>query len=369
MFYLTAPLSILGQNLLKSNIPDFPLPLESTFHSGVGFQSIDNDKQYEFYFDFIAVNFGTDVIFPKIITLPNGTESLQWKNESIVTLGLKIDRSYWTASEYIATITSDEMSRYQQWILETYVPMNTIYAYSETSKGITRDALFNPLLRSSICDNFCFSSFIFFQDQQCVPIDFPVPPKETIISFIVNEIQDIVQLDYDNAAERAFIIEFYKELEKQFEQRFGFVEVLNQTMQQILSLSNVQERDLAMKSLRSDTLLAPYMLANLLKASAFTFMIVYTYSPMTNDIKYFRVNFSNTYVDYIISDLKRNIIAYDYNGLKVLDLYTDPIMQICQREPTKPAKDVTTGANFIVFFLILMVVIIILAILIYVYRT
>jgi len=146
VYYLEAPLSFLGERI-GIKFVDNLLSING-FHTGIGFQSLDKSRPFEFTFDeVIAKGFVISALLPTI-----GDGTLKWNNEPEITLGSFIDKFYWERSTYICTITSSQIVEIQNWILNVWIPNNPIYSLISAINSKSDSDVFNPIFRSSICD-------------------------------------------------------------------------------------------------------------------------------------------------------------------------------------------------------------------------
>lgn len=181
VFYMEAPLSILSG--FQVNLAEL-----NGFHTGIGFQSTGDCDRYEFALDYQALNsLSMGTIFPDIPGHPCPEEGSQiqrlasqavskknfqpltgaisgqdlnfdlvWNNQSTVVYYNDINTQYWKSSDYMTTVTSDQMDKIQNFILNEWIPRNKFYSIARIS---TRDGgctnLENTAVRDSTCDTFC----------------------------------------------------------------------------------------------------------------------------------------------------------------------------------------------------------------------
>lgn len=216
VYYLEATLTIFD-NLIDVELPGQLIDI-TAYHTGIGFQSTDKDRPYEFTLDLVVKNGFTLASFlPEI----RGDE-LIWNNTPANTIGNFIDRSYWERSTYICTITSQQVTDVMRWTLDVWQPQNPIYSLLY---GIaSRDDVFNPIFRPSFCDTYAYSAFFYLQGTNGgeftdpvntgsglnVCVDYCTPPNVSTCAFVSRQ---MTQVDFE--ANRTAIITFYRELEEE----------------------------------------------------------------------------------------------------------------------------------------------------------
>lgn len=329
VYYMEAPLSFLGKKLglgLGPNLVEL-----HGYHTGVAFQSTDPQRPLEFYLDLISVGLSFYTLFPRIVTTPNGTEALVWNNHSTVTIGRDINRNYWEKSNFVCTITGKDLIDIQNFVLSEYIPMNPRYIYNNITIGLSRESLFNPVARSSTCNDFAAAIFEYIQNDLKVCIDLLTPNFETIFSIVASTAKNIQIVDYNNPETRKDIIRYYSLIEKLVQEKIpgGFADFTNSLINEINQTLTGTDGELtpdglsALKSIQTDRFSINYLLSQVIKD--FPYIYTYGYGPDGVSLVYYKVIPQTIYINYIESDLKRNVVAMNTSGEPVRDDYTlDP---------------------------------------------
>lgn len=361
VFLLSAPLSILGKKIglhLNPNLVSI-----NAFHNGIGFQSIDATNPLEFYFDYFAQLFGTNIFLPEI------TEgNLIWNNKSLVAIG-NVNRKYWSSNTFIGIMNGDQLNKYQQWILDTFIPMNNFYQFLRVSLSpLDRENIFNPLLRSSLCDDFCYASFDFMNSNLQMCIIYMTDPFITILSALVSSQTDVIPLDYNNPVQKQYIIEYYEWLESQLNRKFSLNENIMQVQTEINAISDLKERQLQQHILNTDDRTIPILILKTIESSNRNSFILYTFNK-DNQPQYFQINYSRFFIGYIESNLKRSYASINLNGQIVNDVYTNSLFSCTVCNNSKESNYTCSYMNqfnlpfyfiifiFIFFFLLFLFVI------------
>lgn len=340
VYYLEAPLSILSDNPIN-------LVGLNGFHTGVGFQSTDCTQPYEFYFDYI-IKEGLSIhgLLP-FITHITGQADLTWNNESDILIGTRIDRNYWTSSDYMGTITSAQLLLYQNWLLDTWKPLNMFYSLF----GITSNIL-TPLTytaRPSICDSFCFDSFDKMKELGMC-IEYPIVPKITINNFVST---DVTQVPYEQY--KTSIIDFYTYVETQLIDLAGIFAAISQLIQQIERTQSPADRiPLYVRLLNDITYIVQVIY---LAYQTLNSIYYYGYGAGGNLVYYLIRNYT-IQVDYIPNyEFLRSYSAIDTNKIKVEDEWTSSSISTCCQNSING-----NGNTHIMLFFILLIFIIIIVV-------
>lgn len=318
VFYLEAPLSFLGKKLgLDTVAPN--LVTIAGFHTAIGFQSTDATFPLEFYLDFLSNDIFT--LLPKVITTNTGEETLVWDNYGLVTIGKDINRSYWEASNYICNISAENLVKYQEWVLTTFIPKNPRYVFNRVTQGITREALFHPILRSSTCDDFCLNSFDYMQSSLNVCINFITPTFESISAFSVASHRDIQEVNFNDTATRREIVGWYSRVIAASDKIFGAtLEVIREQIEN--DIANVDNPDLIRRMIEQDQKSLHFLLWNSIMEFG-PYIYLYTYNNQ-GQMAYFKIKPNDYILTYIETDLKRNNRSMDIFHQPVDDPYTLP---------------------------------------------
>jgi len=322
VYYMEAPLSFLGKKLglgLGSNLVEL-----HGYHSGVGFQSTDPKRPLEFYLDYLSSGLSFYTLLPTIVTSPNGNKSLIWNNHGQVSIGKDINRNYWEVSNFVCTITGQNLIDLQNYILSKFIPRNPRYVYTNIIQGVTRQSIFNPIARSSTCDDFCAAVFSYFQNNLNICIDYVTPNFETVFAIVVASNRDVKVVDYEDPTVRQDIVRYYENIEFLFSNLLPgeFQEIINSLIDEVTNNDNIDTAS-AIKSIRTDHFTMNYLLFQMIKDLPYIYTYGYSYDG--NTLVYYKVKPESLYVNYIESDLKRNVVAMNILAQPVQDDYTiDP---------------------------------------------
>ena len=196
VFYLEASLSLLENIPLLKN-ETHPLFTINAYHTGIAFQT----SKYSFCFELVAQK-GINAVF--LPHFENG--KLVWNNASQITYN-DVDTKYWDHSTYICSINKKKFMELVSMILNDFIPNNTIYSFFRVSSSANLQDMFKPLLRSCICDDFCFYILDTLQNKLNASVSYLTLPKITLNSLIAKV--PIVKLDENNPLDRQKIIQFY----------------------------------------------------------------------------------------------------------------------------------------------------------------
>lgn len=340
VFYLEAPLSILSETLLDSNLINNIGQL-NIFHSGLGFQCTSERQPFEFTFDYNLINgFNATTLLPTI-----QDDDLIWNNEATVYLGNYIDRDYWNHSSYIGDITADQLITIQRWILNVWNPENPIYVLFSGVESSSRQNLFNPIMRSSTCFDFAYQLIDFMKNNLRVCIDYPTVPNLTISTFISSFPGSIEPVDFNE--NRNEIIAFYEEVITFINDNVNIPSDIQQCIEEDGCSLNVYaiENDL-------------FTIIQLYEEIYNNFPIVYQYGYLPDgNLGYWKITQPNPFVSYIKINIKRSYRALDIEGTAVTDAYSDIIVTCIFRSDS--------NFTFIFWFVIFIIFLIIIFIIIF----
>jgi len=236
VYYLEAPLSILS-GLLPDDI-DFTVFEINGFHTGVGFSSTNKDDPLEFSVDLIAKSgFTWKSLFPTVNTDSQGNRFLVFDNQTEVTLSSFLDRKYWSRSTYITTINNKLLQDIQYWILNIWNAQNPIYSLLSATNNPSREALFNPIMRSCICDTFAYNMFFYISGQNLfrgngtngyLPLNVQYQNLNVCIKYVT-----IPNISVSNIISNNIIPVNFESMENQI---IDFYVAFNQAAQEILDL-------------------------------------------------------------------------------------------------------------------------------------
>ena len=366
IYYLEAPLSILGETVgvrFTNNLVSI-----NGFHTGIGFQCTDRNNPYEFTVDYIiSEGFTLSALVPEIVASSSGTQ-LIWHNESEVTLGQFIDRTYWQRSTYITTISSNDLPAIGNWINNVWVRNNPIYSLFLGSKNVDvtdpdnldSNLQGNIIMRSSICDTFCYALIGFLNGNDTIKqngtqivfgvnnycVDYATVPNISINVFVERFPGSIVPVDF--ASNSADIIAFYEEFEDAVNRVLNFDLIIDQIIQMIED-EDSEDQDSLIRLVFQEI----FTTVNLVSDIYRSFGVIYYYGYHPNgQLGYWRITQPNPVLAYSRSSLKRNFFAKDVNGQYVLDDDTvEPRECICLNIEHEEN-------NFNMWFIIIIIIII-----------
>lgn len=309
VYALTAPLSILKKKMpldAVNNLIDANL-----YTLGIGIQSVDNNLALECTFDYGLVSGNPiDAVVPTV----SGT-TLTWNNAASVYIGSNIDRTYWYASTYIATINNSTFQAWQQDMLN-YGTNNPYYTLFATIAGPpTRADIFNPLSRSSTSSDFV-NTLLNGLTTLSVPINYATAPfiNVYIITNIVVASTSTVPTTQN--------IAYYNELISVLNPALGSITII------LLSIANTPAGDYS-QLITLYNILIPLVvnvfqtMLNYVNISGGTFTYYgYPSGPPGTTLTYYSIGSSSLYGDYIQSNLMRSVIALGTDSVEVLDPYT-----------------------------------------------
>lgn len=349
VYYLEAPISILGKDTPKS-LSENLVSLQF-FHVGLGFQSTDPSAPLEFTLDYeLVTGFTLDALLPEIVGEGDNKE-LVWKNQTEVLIGSFIDRNYWLNSEYVCEIPNSVLVGLQRWTLNTWNPDNPNYSLfsavvpseDDPSKP-SRETLFNPFMRSSTCNDYCYAAFDYLIDNQ-VCIEYVTPPKNNVNAFVLPRDKGEI-VDYDTF--KFLIIEFYEQLEEEINNIEGLLEQIEQVIQEI---ENAPPEDIPALLVELIELVVQVIIQLALAYANFQFVYYYGYADDTSgEIVYWRFEQPSTFINYIEGNLYRSYAATTINNVKVIDGYTKPGQNCTQFVPDPLIETTAFQANTDLWF-------------------
>lgn len=326
VYYLEATLTIFD-NLIDI---DFPGIIDVTaYHTGIGFQSTDKQRPYEFTLDLVVKNgFTLSSFLPEI----RGDE-LIWNNTPANTIGNFIDRSYWERSTYICTISSQQVTDVMRWTLDVWKPNNPIYSLFY---GIaTRDDIFNPIFRPSFCDNYVYSAFFYLQGTDGgdftdpvntgsglnVCVDYATPPNVSTCAFVSNL---MTQVDFET--NRDAILTFYRELEAELSD----LVIQGMRLEEILQEIRADPGNIEL-ILEAEKLLFEILLELVEIYTGFDVTYYYGYDG-NNQPAYWRIVNPTLLLQYGNGNLLRSYPPLTANGQTVVDDFTCSTCGNCVNE-------------------------------------
>ena len=339
VYYLEAPLSILSDALVNAGVISSLVEL-NIFHSGIGFQCVNEKRPFEFTFDYNIID-GLNImsLVPTIVD-----NDVIWNNAAKPFIGNFIDRDYWNHSTYIATITPDQLILIQEWIIRTWVPENPNYVLFSgvASNNILeeRRALFNPIMRSADCFDFAYAMIQFMKNSLRIRIDYPVVPNLTIAALVGSSPASIVPVDFE--ANQEEIVAFYQSVIDFFN---------NPNISNVFGASQFNTF-----STENDIFSVIQLYAEFYQNLNTIF--VFAYHP-DGSPGYWLITNPTVFIDYVQIDIKRSFRAVDTSGQLVTDAYSDLI-------PTCLEFNVGGSTSWLFFIIFLIIfIIIIMAIVVY----
>lgn len=359
MYYLEAPISILGKETPTSLSNKLLSP--NLYHTGIGFQSTDKGDPVEFTFDYeLVTGFSFNAILPKIVD-----GKIIWNNETEVLIGSFIDRSYWLKSTYIGTITNTDLVKMQKYILESWNPANPIYSLfrgclpSPTDLQSTlpsRETIFNPYMRGSTCDDFCYSVFDYLISIG-VCIEYVVPPMTNMNCLVAPE-ENAREVDYEQ--ESGLILIWYSLLEENLADIYDLYNQIDEILAEI-KVAPPDEIPALVERLIVLFIEVLFKLGEIF--IQYEYMYYYGYHK-DGSVGYWRYDSPSIFINYIQSNLLRSFSALNTSGQTVMDGYTASD-QPCRELGVYNSTYVTSSGGsylwipLLVFFIIIAIVIII----------
>lgn len=351
VYYLEAPLGLLSLTYEGGKFLNNFVNING-FHTGVGFQSLDCDEPYEITFDHIMKNgFNLTSLLPTIV---NG--DLVWNNQMQINIGNYIDKHYWERSTYICTITSEQLTIIQNWILNTWIPKNPIYSLFSGSKSSSTQDLFNPIFRPSICDTFAYAMFNYIADTNGgllvdpvntgtgfdICIEYVTVPNVSISAFI-GETGTMVPVDYESNKQE--IITFYEAFLEEVSELEKVTSDIEKLIEQIRNDPNLSpdEKNALIWQLVHDV----FTFINIIAEAYLTFETIYYYGYSPDNVTpgYWKMTKPKIELTYTNSNLKRSYNALSYDGKTVEDAYTVPKSCKCVTPVPSEEEPITSGVT------------------------
>ena len=237
VYFLEAPLGALPQKLVRGKPITSKVIMPNAFHTGVGFRIVQKGKEsMEFACDLVANIFNLLVFLPQI--LPSG--ELAWYNQASVLCDKFIDRKYWMKSTIMCKIGRGTFYNLIDWIKNSFIPRNPTYVLMSTIKSASPRDIFNPINRSSTCDDFCYGVFKYLQKEEGIAIQYLTVPDYTVVGLVTTP-ENIIKLNMNDPEQRTAVINFYSHIER----------VLNDVMAYVAAGTGEAKRD-ALSKLECD---------------------------------------------------------------------------------------------------------------------
>ncbi len=332
IFYLEAPLSVLSDALVNAGIINSLVEF-NIFHSGIGFQAVNERQPFEFTFDYNIINgFNIQALVPTIVD-----NEIIWNNQAAPFLGTFIDRDYWNHSTYIATVTGDQLIHIQQWILNTWSPQNPNYVLFSGVASDQRQDLFNPIMRSSDCYDFAYGLINFMKQSLFICIDYAVVSNLTIASLVSSFPGSIVPVDFET--NRTEILAFFQ----------GVIDFFDNPA---INVSRFNRRNLF--SVENDL----FSVIQLYVEFYQSLNVIYVFSYLPNGSPgYWRITNPGILIDYIQINIKRSFRALSTQGRLVTDAYSD-LIPTCLDARDNLVNETTSMSWIFIIFLIIIIIII-----------
>lgn len=312
LFFLEAPLSMVGTAMNRASFMTPDYVDVNAFHCALGFQYEDSEKT-EFATDLIAETFNIMVLLPDIV----GNE-LVWKNKSIITYYSAIDRSYWSKSTFVGMIDGHMMQRLHNWIFSGpgggYYALNYMYIFFNITQMVDNEPI--DLTRRTVCDSFADEAIVMLK-RHGAAIEFITPIHTAFTPIFVKDKTQVSILDPTKPDEYSVIFNFYKTLS----------EIISILSGKLLAGVNTQDNT-ALTLISNDYFslakVFAVALGQMMQNSGSIYMIFYSYG---NDAKgsptYYKITNPTIFLNYIVSDITRNIVGSTFHGRKFYDEYTD----------------------------------------------
>jgi len=347
IFYLEAPLSFFDDlPILKHE--NHPLIEIDGFHTGVGFVS----NSTKFYIDYVADAGIAGAFLPKVYK-----DGLKWNNSGTNTYG-NLDNNYWTHSTFICKISKNTFNKLLALIFNDFQLKHQAYVLFEVSKSKSTHDMFNPYLRGSICDGFCFWVFNTLQTKLNITINFVTNPMQTIASIISKEFP--VKLDINKPSDKAEIFNFYQMLTLSYDDsQKKLVEAVNEASKPPSNNNKIKSKtennkydiDAFTKTIKKNIwfarVISIFAYNKLLEKGVSSF-ILYTYSP-DNKLEYYRVKPSGIYGTYIKAELK--------NKIKYSDIFSQSDARLDDSSSSHKSKSIIVLVCMIIMVMLIAVII------------
>ena len=314
LFFLEAPLSMVGTVMNRASFMTPDYVDVNAFHCALGFQYDDAEKT-EFATDLIAETFNAMVLLPDIV----GNE-LVWKNKSIITYYSAIDRNYWSKSTFVGMIDGHLMQRLHNWIFSGpgggYYALNYMYIFFNITQMVNNEPI--DLTRRTVCDSFADEAIVMLK-RHGAAIEFITPIHTAFTPIFVKDPKTQVSiLDPNKPDEYAVIFKFYKTMSEIISILAGKLLAGIPTEQDTTALTLITHDYFSLAKLFA------VALGQMMQNSGSIYMIFYSYG---NDAKgsptYYKITNPTIFLNYIVSDITRNIVGSTFHGRKFYDEYTD----------------------------------------------
>lgn len=363
VYYLEAPLSILSETIGSGFFNDI-LNING-YHTGLGFQPIGEDDQpitgQSFTMDLIAAN-GVilSALLPDITTSPDGTKSLEWKNFTQVTIGSRIDQTYWTQSTYITTLSAEDLIRYQRWVLRVWLPKNPLYSLFSASQSNQKGDIFNPIMRACICDTFAFNSLYYMVGDDAGSLLTPVPvtpglgrnfqnvtlPNVTVAAFVASGDTSIERVDFEK--DRESIIDFFVQVDNLINDFFKLSAKVLLSRNMVSQLSNSSN---LIRQMEQEVFTAISLLRELYCTFQTTYY--YGYDARTNSLEYYKITNPKPYLAYLTTSLQPITVSES-----VVESTGSKLNGGCSASsPFRPSEGVSNKYAYFIFFVVTIAVI------------
>jgi hypothetical protein len=304
IYYLEAPLSLLNKHVDKTDIVDNNLFDINSYHTGVGF--VYRKLNIQLVLDYSANDF-KQVFLPLI-----ENNEVKWNNQTRVSYYDYIDMNYWTKSSYVGEINHLQLKDTIKWSFD-FDKNNYMYVffccYKLLSENIDNTLLNQkPFLRNSLCDTFCFDMFRFIE-KNGGKIKFILPLRETLSTVLIKNSNDSQKLDYNNLVDKNIIINFYKDLATDLSKiLMDKLPAIKEELREIIKEKDTSKIMIEIIKIMKDVNSIGSIIANMKK----DYYIYYGYDE-NNKPSYYKLNNPNMIVNYIISNIERNIPIKDIN--------------------------------------------------------
>lgn len=294
VYFLEAPLSVVGAAINRASFlkPDYQDV--NAFHAGLGF-SYEGQYNIEFAVDLIIGTFGTNVLLPTIVD-----NKIIWNNGSVITYYTSIDRNYWSKSTYACTITGSQISEWQRWVFDTYYPANQMYIFFSV---VQQENMNKNIIKRTVCDTFAEDSIMHLASLGAL-IDFVTPIHTSFTPIgVQNPATDIVKLDASDPAVYQRILKFYQYM-------IGIMQDMEKQIPTTGAPDQHADRDIFS--------FAKLFATAVSKLSSF---IYYSYDE-NNAPCYYELMKPKVFLNYVVSLINRNVIAYSITGTPYKDDYS-----------------------------------------------
>lgn len=382
IYYLEAPLSILGEQIYLKQLQGNLLSING-YHTGIGFQSLDVSRPYQFTYDYIvASGFSFTSLLPKIVTDNQGNRDLIWNNRGEITQGNFIDKVYWERSTYVTTLSSDQVVKLQEWILNVWIPRNPIYSLLSAIKSEDPNDIFNPIFRPSICDTFCYSAFYYLQNidggDQLDPmngsnnglntcIEYVTVPNCSVSGFIMGPGSDFVPVDYESNKDA--IIDFYIAFEDELNSLVDLTAEIEKLLKELES-APIDQKPALIRQILQDIFTIITLALTIYEQFDEAYYYGYGVGDKIDTPQYWKLINPITRTFYINSNILNSYKSWTDIGNTIIDNYSRSLNCDCNCKP--PTKDIIENNKFnsfwfIILFIvfIIIIVVIIIAIIIY----